>query len=127
MKGYEDFYYNLPEKEKQIVSALRNIILEVAPNLTEKLAYKVPYYYQYYRVCFIWPASVKPGPKFGVVMGFCKGYLLSNDQGLLEKENRKEVYMIPFHSVKEINKTAIREILIEALMLDKELSKNKRK
>jgi hypothetical protein len=125
MKSYEDFYYNLPEEEKAIVSRLRSIVQSVAPELTEKISYNVPYYFRHTRVCFIWPSSVKPGPKSGVALGFCKGYLLSNEQGILEKENRKEVYMITFHSLKDIKENLIREILLEAMLVDQETAKKK--
>lgn len=126
MKTYEDFYYNLTEEEKVMVTRLRNIVLSTAPELTEKISYNVPYYFRHTRVCFIWPSSVRPGPKSGVVLGFCKGYLLSNEQGILEKENRKEVYMITFHSPKEIKEDLIREILLEAMIVDKETAKKKK-
>ncbi len=126
MKTYEDFFYPLSEEEKTIVTRLRQLVQSTAPEMTEKISYNVPYYFRHTRVCFIWPSSVKPGPKSGVVLGFCKGYLLSNEQGLLEKENRKEVYMIPFHSVKEIQEGPLREILLEALLVDQETAKKKK-
>lgn len=123
MKTYEDFYFDLTEKEKTIVNRLRQIVLDTAPHFREKISYGVPYYFLNTRVCFIWPASVKPGPKEGVVLGFCKGYLLSNEQGLLEIEGRKEVYMITFHDVKEIKEKVLKEILYEAILVDEQFQK----
>lgn len=127
MKTYDDFYFNLTENEKRVVSLLRNIVLSTAPDFEEKISYGVPYYFRRTRVCFIWPASVKSGPPSGVQLGFCKGYLLSNEQRLLESGGRKEVYTLTFHAVKEIQPALIKEIVHEAIILDEETAKVKRK
>lgn len=126
MKTYDDFFYDLPETEKVIVEQLRDIVLDTAPDFEERLSYGVPYYFLNSRVCFIWPSSVKPGPKSGVVLGFCRGHLLSNEQELLEKEGRKEVYMITFHSPGEIQPEVLREIIYEAILVDAQFPKKKR-
>ena len=123
MKSYEDFFFDLAEDEKPIVHLLREIILERIPDIREKISYGVPYYFRKTRICFIWPASVKAGPKSGVMMGFCKGNLLSNEQGMLESNGRKEVYTMGFHSVKEINPALIKEILYETVIVDKQNTK----
>lgn len=126
MKTYDDFFYDLPETEKVIVEQLRDIVLDTAPDFEERLSYGVPYYFLNSRVCFIWPSSVKPGPKSGVVLGFCRGHLLSNEQELLEKEGRKEVYMITFHLPGEIQPEVLREIIYEAILVDAQFPKKKR-
>jgi len=126
-KTFEDFYYDLPEHEKQIVDLLREIVLEAAPDIQEKISYNVPYYFMNSRVCYIWPASVRPGPKAGVVFGLCRGQLLSNEQGLLELEGRKEIGTITFHSPAEVGRDAVREILYEAILLDEEIAAERKK
>ena len=126
-RTFEDFYFDLPEQEQQIVDVLREIVLEAAPNFREKISYNVPYYFLNSRVCFIWPSSVKPGPRAGVVFGLCRGQMLSNEQGLLELENRKEVGTITFRRPEEIDADAVREILYEAILLDEEIARGKRK
>jgi uncharacterized protein YdhG (YjbR/CyaY superfamily) len=42
----EDMIADLPVSEKKITMALRNLVLESAPMLHEKLSYGVPYYYK---------------------------------------------------------------------------------
>jgi hypothetical protein len=126
MKTFEDFYFNLDKEERLIVERLRKLVLETDPRFKEKISYGVPYYFLNSRVCFIWPSSVKPGPKSGVVLGFCMGYLLSNIQGLLEKENRQQVYLITFHDVKEIEEAVLREIIIEAILTDQQIYTKKK-
>jgi hypothetical protein len=128
MKTLEDFFYDLPPLEQTMVDRLRQIVLDAVPDFEEKLSYGVPYYFRNTRVCFIWPSSVKPGPKSGVVLGFCKGYLLSNEQGLLEAEGRKEVYMITFHQPAEIDERAeaVQEIIHEAVLVDEQSPRRRR-
>ena len=127
MKTLDDFLAELDESEVKIVQTLRDLVRNTAPDFEEKISYGVPYYFRHYRVCFIWPASVKPGPKSGVVLGFCKGFLLSDEQKLLEKENRKEVYMITFHQPNEINPDVLKEIILEAILVDEEVYKERKK
>lgn len=123
MKTYENFFFDLTEDEKPIVQLLRKIILESIPGIREKISYGVPYYFRKTRICFIWPASIKAGPKSGVMLGFCKGNKLSNEQGILESGGRKEVYALTFHNIKEIKPALIKEILYEAILVDGESAK----
>ena len=51
-------------------------------------------------------------------MGFCYGNLLSNDQGLLQQENRKQVSTISINTLADINERLLREIVNEALIAD---------
>ena len=53
--------------------------------------------------------------------------MLSNEQGLLELENRKEIGTITFHRPEEIDLDAVREILYEAILVDEEIAREKRK
>ncbi|MDO1445258.1 DUF1801 domain-containing protein [Rhodocytophaga aerolata] len=115
----KDLIANLPENEKKIILGLRNCILETAPMLREKLSYGVPYYYRKSRVCFIWPASVPNGGLTeGVALGFCKGYLMSNEEGLLQSNGRKEVIAVHYVSISQINWPQVRQWIQEALIVD---------
>lgn len=67
--------------------------------LREKLSYGVPYYFLKSRICFIWPASMPNSSNAeGVTLGFCKGYLMGNEEGLLKAQGRKEVFVILYLS-----------------------------
>jgi hypothetical protein len=59
----------------------------------------------------------------GVFIGFCRGNLLSNEQGIIEMGNRKRFGLIRYRDVKDINEETIFEILHEAILVDEELSK----
>lgn len=118
MKTFNDFYGGITDHEKPIVNRLRAIVFDVNPNFREKISYGVPYYFLHTRVCFLWPASVRPGPRSGVVLGFCQGHLMSDERGLLDRANRKVVATLIFHGVNEIEPEIIRELLEEAIFVD---------
>lgn len=115
----EKYISELPVDEKKIVKRLRKIVLETLPGVIEKFSYGVPYYFGNSRICFIWPASSAGGKiNSGVSFGFCKGYLLSNEQGLLKRGGRTQVFTISFNDTKDIKPALLKEILAEAMMLD---------
>ena len=125
MKTLEEFYEYITPAERSMVDLLRDIILSTSPKFREKISYQVPYFFIHSRVCYIWPASVKPGPKAGVVLGFCKGQMIVDDEGILEKEGRKEIATITFFSIKDIKSRKIKEFLHQAILIDEEFSGNK--
>ncbi|MBC8173940.1 MAG: DUF1801 domain-containing protein [Chitinophagales bacterium] len=109
---------------------LRNIVLNAVPDFEEKILYRVPYYSRFGRVCCIWPASAPAGPKRGVFLGFCRGNLLSNEQGIIEMGNRKRFGLIRYYDLKEMKENIISEIIYEAVAVDEEIfrvKKNKRR
>lgn len=122
---FEQFYSSLTETEISIVMRLKEI-LKPFDTLEERISYSVLYYFQNSRVCFIWPASIKPGPKSGVQFGFCNGYLLNDPNQKLEKENRKQVYCITFHSEDEINESDLITFIKNAIEVDHRIYKKKK-
>ena len=132
MQEVEDIITNLPKDERIIVKRLRSIILDTDPHLQEKLSFGVPYFFHHRSVCFLWPTSLIPfcfkkPTEEKVTLGLCYGNLLSNDQGLLIAGNRKQVYVIKFSEASQINDQAIREIIQEAVLVDEQFSKKKKK
>jgi uncharacterized protein YdhG (YjbR/CyaY superfamily) len=134
MEDVAEFIAGLDPGEKTIVNRLRNLILDTDPRLQEKLSYGVPYFFHNRRVCFIWPASHFPCSEDKrkeytekVQLGFCYGNFLSNEQGMLLAEGRKQVYLMKFTSPSEINDQIIREIVMEAVMVDDSFRSLKKK
>jgi hypothetical protein len=127
-KSVDEMILNLPKDERAIVNRLRELVMECLPTATEKEYYGegVPFYSHYRQICFIWPASVFWGPmrtletqkSKGVSLGFCQGHLMSNEDGILKAEGRKQVYVMYFHSLKDINEDQVRALLFEAEMVD---------
>jgi Domain of unknown function (DU1801) len=130
---WTEFARALPREERIISLRLRDLILTAEPRLTEKMNYRVPYYARHKQVCFIWPVSAPLAPKAKnqtqdgtiVSMGLCYGNKLSNAQGLLLSEGRKQVYIIRIKSIQDLDKIEkqITEIVLEAVMLDQAMKK----
>lgn len=126
----DDMIDFLPSDEKEIVIALRNIVLGQINGVKEKLSFNVPFYHRHKTVCFIWPSSVLWGSKKtfdGVQFGFAYGNLLSDHANILQKGNRKQVYMIYFTKVSQIDPQLLRNYLAEAELLDDEMARGKKK
>ncbi|BDA80233.1 hypothetical protein LPTSP3_g31630 [Leptospira kobayashii] len=121
----DTFYSSLTENELLIVRKLKKII-DSFLLFDERISYSVLYYFLNSRVCFIWPASIKPGPKAGVQFGFCNGYLINDKYDISEKENRKQVYCITYHSPKQINESILKEYLSNAIAIDENLYSKKK-
>lgn len=127
-KDFDSFFEDLLPDEKPICSRLRELLLTHFPELREKFGYGVPYYWLSSRICFMYPASFPySGIKEGVTFGFARGHLLSNEQGLLDLGDRKEVAYVRYTSEKEIQEALLLEILHEAVLLDMEMAKNKKR
>jgi hypothetical protein len=128
----DDIILTLPRHEQVIVKKLRTLVLECLPRAVEKNNWGAPFYTRNRMICFIWPPSVSWGPKRaealtkGVTLGFCQGNLMSNENGRLLAEGRKQVYCMYFTSVDEINEEEIKALLYEADMVD-EFFRKKRK
>lgn len=132
-KDFDSFYEALLPSEKPLCLRLRLLILENFPEWREKFGYGVPYYHRRSRICFMYPASFPySGRTAGVAFGFARGHLLSNEQGLLEMGERKEVAYLRLLAEKDIRENDLLEILHEAVLIDEDLyrekyAKNKKK
>ncbi len=130
----DEIVLGLPKDEQVIVKKLRSLVLDTLPKAEEKLSYGTPFYARHKMICFIWPPSLtwgiqtKPGKHAnkGVSLGFCQGHLMSNKDGILLKENRKQVYSMYFKKLSDINEQQIRALLFEADLLDQTFSKKKK-
>jgi len=125
----DDFFDFLPADELELVLFLRKIILECIPDCTEKLSYNVPYYRRHKNICFIWPGSVTWGnvKQNGVRLGFTSGHLLEDEVNYLNKGERKQVYWRDFYSIKEVDVELLKSYLFEAVIVDQENAKSKKK
>lgn len=127
----EEFLAALPRNEQLIVKRLRTLVKDCLPKAEEKFNYGVPYYRHNKLICFIWPPDAYFGShegkarakEKGVTLGFNYGNKMSNDQGLLLAEGRKQVYVMYFKDVKDINDADVRSQLYEAGALDDSYAK----
>jgi hypothetical protein len=134
VKSVDEVILSLPRNEQMIVKRLRALALECLPQATEKQNYGAPYYTRHRLICFIWPPSLYWGSKKrqnendkkGVTLGFCQGNRMSNEDGVLLKEGRKQVYCMYFKSLEEINDEQIRALLFEAELVDEGFKKKRK-
>lgn len=128
MDAVRDYITALGGEEKRIAGYLFEVVISTSPKFKTKLSYGVPYFSINYRVCFIWPASSPLAiEKEGVQLGFCKGSLLSNHQGLLDMGKRKEVAIVNYTRANQINEGVLREVLFEAIEVDALCAQNRKK
>lgn len=118
-KDFDSFLEAIEPQERDICLRLRQLLWRHYPELKETWAYGAPFYKGRSRVCFFYPASLPySGIKEGVNFGFNRAHLLSNEQGLLQFENRKEVAYLLINTMMDIQEDVFLEILHEAVLID---------
>jgi hypothetical protein len=123
-KTLDEFLDYLPEEELEVVLFIRKIILECMTDCKEKLAYNVPFYYRHSRICYIWPASIPWGKvEKGVAIGFCKGVSFLDETFETGKFSSK----LTFTTVKEIDIAFLKQQIYEAILIDGQIVKAKRR
>ena len=124
MTEVEEFIYQFEGNQRKMMLYLHRW-LTTEFNLTSKIRYKIPFFYQKSWICYLNPT--KDGK---IEFAFTRGNELSNEQGILENFGRKQVYSIIFEDVSDIPIQQIKEIIHEAILLDETepyASKRKRK
>lgn len=111
MNPVEVFIYEQEREVRDILSYLHELMTELG--MIGKIRYKIPFYYQKSWVCYLNP--LKSG---GVELAFVRGNELSNVQGLLDHKDRKQIAGITLDSLKDLPEQALREVIVEALVLD---------
>lgn len=132
-KTIEEVIDDFPPAPRLIMKRIRSLILECLPRATEKLSYGVPFYSHHRMICFIWPPGYNPlmkkkGGKIEtrVGLGFCQGNRMSNADGALLSEGRKQIYYMYFESLQEIIDAQIRALLFEAELVDESFKRKKK-
>ena len=121
MPSVQDFIFNASGKQKAILEYLDAIITE-NPRVISKIRYKVPFYYLKSWICYLIPR--KDG---SVDLSFIRGNELSNEDGLWQARDRKQVKSLSFFDINEIPVDAVNRILHETFLLDEISSKASKK
>lgn len=112
-KEVSEYINNLSEDKKEIVKALREIILSVDPSLNESLKWKQPVYSKKGDICYIFPAGNH------VNLGFYNGTELKDPKKLLEGTG-KTMRHIKIRSLEDIDKEYFGELVSDAIFKDKQ-------
>jgi hypothetical protein len=118
----------LPKNEQVITKRLRALIMECLPEAAEKPYYGmgIPFYSHHRQICYVMaPAAMcgtegEPGKHNdkAVSLCFCQGNRMSNEDGALKSEGRKQVFVMYFSALNDINDEQVRAWLFEAGMID---------
>ena len=125
VKTVDEMILSLPVQESVIVKRLRDLVMECLPLAREKAYYGlgVPYYSRHRQICYIFPSSALYGTEDkrhekNVTLGFCQGNKMFNENGALKVEGRKQVRVMYFSTLQDIDEDQVRALLFEASMID---------
>lgn len=112
IRELDDFYLRQQEPNRSCMMALRNIICDFHPGITQEWKYKLPFFYLNGKMfCYIWQDKKTKYP----YVGFFDGYLLKHP--LLFQGDRKRMKIFSIHPEEDIPITSLREVLQEALTI----------
>ena len=120
MKAVDNYIYNAPEKYRDLLCRLREILLNSSPYIDEKIAYQTPFYKHFGMLCYI------AHGKRGVEVGFWRGHELSNEQGVLIADGRKIVRSLVYEKTEDLDENILLEIVQEAMLLNEQRMKKKK-
>lgn len=113
MSDVEIYIYQYEGEQRDTLLYLDFILTSLDFDLTPKIKYKIPFYYHKSWICYLNPPKDR-----SVEFAFTRGNELSNANGLLSSNGRKQVSSVMYKSRADINKEQIFETIHEALLLD---------
>jgi hypothetical protein len=114
MSAVLDFIAEKPAGLQRILRTLRHWILEASPKTTEKISFKIPFFYHHGMLCYLNPVQKDTA----VDIGFCRGFELSNEQGWLEARKRNTIKSFVVHDIADLDQEIFLQILHEAMLIN---------
>ena len=112
MTEVEDYIYNFDNSQRDIMLYIHKL-LSVELYLTDKLRFRIPFYYRKSWICYL-----NPSKNNTIEFAFVRGNELSNSQNLLDSKGRKQVWSIELTKLSEMPIKELTEIIQEAILLD---------
>ncbi|MEM9858188.1 MAG: DUF1801 domain-containing protein [Bacteroidota bacterium] len=112
MTRVEEFIHSYEGNQGRVLSYLHHILakeLELLP----KIRFRIPFYYRRSWICYL-----NPTKRATIEFCFLRGNELSNEQGLLNTNGRKQVAGIEIETLTNLPESELREVIHEALLLD---------
>jgi hypothetical protein len=107
-----NFYDNLTEPNQSCFLALRKIIMDFDPEITEEWKYKLPFFhYKKKPFCYVWKDKKTTFPYIGIVR--CTNIIHPN----LEAGNRKKMKIFSINPTEDIDVKSIYTIFEEVKKL----------
>lgn len=120
MSPCEHYIYRQDGNVQKIMLALHSLFGSY-PRIQDAIRYTVPFFRQYQWICYMTPR------KGGIELVFIHGQQLSNEQGILQTNGRKQVAGIWMSDPKTIPTADIITVWEEALLLDEQLKTTAKK
>ncbi|MEL6670636.1 MAG: DUF1801 domain-containing protein [Bacteroidota bacterium] len=117
----EEFFLEQDTPTRRVMEYLHAMFTS-QPGVYAQIRYRVPFFYRHSWICYM-----NPQKKGGMELCFLYGQLLSNEQGLLDKKDRKQVSGITIYRTEDMPAEAILEVFQEALILDEMMAEQKKK
>lgn len=112
MTEVENLIYQFENPQREIMLYFHRMLTNDYL-LTEKVTFNNPCYYKQSWICYLRPLKADK-----VELAFLRGNELSNSQGILKDNGRKQLRSIELADIKTIQLDVIREIINEAIYLD---------
>ena len=111
-----EIYIDELEGEQKLIATVLHDLMMTYPEVTNKIRYKIPFYYRKSWICYINPIKNN-----GIEFCFLRADELSNESGNLDFKSRKQVAGISIYDHNDLPLDAITEVINEALLLDEEV------
>ncbi len=108
-----------PKLQRDLMAAVRAVILKTIPDVEEMIKYTVPFYTRKGLFCYLSPLKKKDG----IYIGFAEGYRMSDESGILTGKDLKQIRHMEFRKPSDIKVRLLKKYLLEAAMLN-ELKKH---
>ncbi len=108
MNAIDDYILRLPEEQRHLVDFLREFIKKQNPEITERIAYGLPFFYFHKPLCYL---NIL---KTGVDVGFMDGNKFKQRLEFIA-EKRKRVRSILFKWEEDVDLDLLKEVLEEAI------------
>lgn len=112
MSDVEDFIRQYEGSQREVLQYFHHLLAGEL-GLTDKIRFRIPFYYQKTWICYLNPTKNET-----VELAFIRGNELSNDIGILDNKGRKQVYGIEFQQLNKIPEDEILTVIQEAMILD---------
>ena len=112
MLTVQDFIYDLEGEQRAVFEYLDELISGF-PEMESKIRYRIPFYFRKSWICYL-----NPKKNGGMEICFLRANELADAGGVLDFKDRTQVAGIEIMSLKDIPDEGLREILMEAILLD---------
>ncbi|MFZ4619373.1 MAG: DUF1801 domain-containing protein [Bacteroidota bacterium] len=113
-KEVDLYLKRVPKHQRELMTAVREIILKTIPDAVESIKYTVPFYTRLGLLCYLNPLKGSNG----IYIGFAEGCRMSDPSGILTGKHLKQIRYMEFRTRSAIKVRLIKEYLHEAVMLN---------